>query len=111
MAQKISTEEELEVLLVSLGSEPDEVAQALRAAGIYGYRDEPASCPVANWLAQETGLSPHVDRAAVELYPIPIGDEGPLVESATPLAVAEFVGRFDNGEYSDLLEPGLAQFD
>jgi hypothetical protein len=102
MAQKISTEEELEVLLASLGGSPAVVAAALVAAGVKGKRSTRRSCPVANWLRLETGLDPSVDDDRVALREAE--DLRTRVEVRTPDAVRGFIYDFEDGEYVDLDE-------
>ena len=103
MTQKISTDEELAALLASLGSSADEVADALYAAGVRGKPDDATCCPVANWLSEETGFEPYVEREGVCLYlDIDINDEQPQLRAETPAAVAEFIRRFDHDGYRDL---------
>jgi hypothetical protein len=105
MNQKISTDEELVALLASLGDSADEVADALYAAGVRGKPDDATCCPVANWLGQESGLEPYVEREGVCLYlDLDEQEEQPQLRAETPAAVAEFIRRFDHDDYPQLDE-------
>lgn len=106
MDQKISTDEELVALLASLGNSADAVADTLYAAGVRGKPDDATCCPVANWLSQEAGLEPYVEREGVCLY-LDIDQDfevQPQLRADTPPAVAEFIQRFDHDGYPELDE-------
>lgn len=75
------------------------VAKFLRNRGIKGARDEPDSCPIANYLSD--GFYANVS-GEVEL----VMDTHPLFavtveENLTP-AMDEFINKFDSGNYSYL---------
>lgn len=104
MTMTITTDEALFVLLVSLGSTADEIADKLRAAGIKGSHGMDC-CPIANWLKREVGLTDwdEIEVDALSVYLCRHEQESLVVNPPTP--VVEFVCRFDDeGEYLDLEE-------
>lgn len=113
MPQKISTEEELEALLASLGDSADAVATSLEVAEIKGRREEASCCPVARWLRRETGLSCiSVDLSQIHVW---AGRDLDQITVRTPPAVNDFVGHFDDHGYPELDErpdrPAWSRFD
>jgi hypothetical protein len=86
-------------LLASLGSTADEVAEALRARGITGTRDDGCACPIARIIVAELaeardgrwGDSTGEWFVTGGYVRTPAGDVKP------PAVVAEFIDYFDNG--------------
>lgn len=89
--------------LAELGSTPDEVANALRNAGIRGSRAECGTCPVALWLilrVPELCSTPGVCDWDVHRRGVLADDDYWL---PLPEAVADFITAFDHdGAYRDL---------
>lgn len=81
--------------LDALGADCDQVAESLSRRGISGYAGNVSRCPVANYLTAELDGAWCVTAAdAMDLASL---------ESVTvPPAVADFVERFDAGDYPDL---------
>jgi hypothetical protein len=90
-------------LLADLGDTADAIADRLRALGIKGRARQACHCPVANYIERQsayTGAS--VSRDLVLAVDPDLNYEA--LEVPTPDAVAEFVRRFDDGVYLDLVE-------
>ncbi len=103
MPTTITTDDELAVLLATLGDTPVAVAETLRAKGIKGRPCESSRCPIANWLVTETGaVTVEVDS---DIYFRHAGAHGLWIDP-TPDAVAEFIRRFDEGDFPDLIDDG-----
>lgn len=105
MTRTITTDDELAALLGELGSTPDGVADRLRAAGIKGQRGKAWCCPIANWLVRETGLTnPEVHFGSVAAdCELPSGNLS-CVGVDMPPQIYQFIRRFDDGVYLDLVE-------
>lgn len=99
MAVEIKSQADLRELLEGLGDNPNDIAGRLLDAGIQGQRDEAESCPIANWLRQETGGEPVVTQTYVELAL----DDGDL-EITTPPAMRAFIQHFDFRQFPELDE-------
>lgn len=80
---------------------PDEVADILRRAEIKGLKQSICECPVATYLSRLTEL----DIVVNGVYARERDDEMGTLGGKLPLAVQQFIGRFDRGEpqYADLL--------
>lgn len=98
--------------LDELGVDADEVATRLVEADAQGSRHQPASCPVAVWLADELaeafdgdGLRVRVDAAHV----VVVGRDELRLDLSPPRPVSEFVTRFDSGCYPELEEDRAPQ--
>jgi len=101
-------------LLDSLGSTGDEIADALRTAGVKGTPADIWNDPVAVYIgAQTRGLAPAgtevevvvtAEEVVVSLLTAsPGSDDRQDVTASTPGAVEDFLDRFDTGEdYRDL---------
>lgn len=80
--------------LTNLGSTPDAIADSLRRHRIYGYRDNPNECPIANYLWMVGGKYPMVDgyisRVTINFNRVTV---------RAPSAVEKFVELFDSGKY------------
>lgn len=95
----ITTDEELGVLLGTLGTTADAIADRLRADGITGRVGNTGCCPVANWLKRETGC----EDVTAGLTRVFVGGYlAPEVETPEPISV--FMEWFDDGVYPDLVE-------
>jgi hypothetical protein len=84
------------------GLEPDEIARLLQDLGTVGRRKDMGACPVARYVQRETGVGGLCVnrirwRASLGRY----DDARPL-----PDTVAEFVQKFDAGDYPDLIHRG-----
>lgn len=88
----------LDEALTALGDTADQVAAHLRAKKITGCRFNACHCPVATYLAQ-SGV---VEKPAVGDKTIGYLADWGDVEVQTPSAVADFINRFDAGEFPDL---------
>lgn len=101
----------LQNLLTGLGSAADEVAAALRTAGIKGVRTDAHDCPGARYAAAKARelVAPDCQVAVTltqEQTVIGITTASPddyqEVSASTPEAVEDFLSRFDDGQYGDL---------
>lgn len=91
----------IEGSLAELGDTPEDVAAQLNRLGCRGQRKHGEDCPVHNFLTNRVWLDVsylHVDYEAIEF------DDGhDLFQRAdVPDAVAEFITRFDKGEWDFL---------
>ena len=91
-------------LLHHLGGDADAVAQTLQRYGITGRPVSAARCPIARYLSARTRdadgfarLSASVTRDSVE-----VRSAGTRFWVDAPLAVHDFVARFDCGDFSAL---------
>lgn len=85
-------------LLAELGDTADDVADRLRALGIKGERGVGEHCPIANLLHSNGYEGAEVDTDTI----YPEGSFGD-VEVDAPEPVEEFIRRFDDGVYLDLI--------
>ncbi len=86
--------------LAALPDTADGIAAHLRAKGIRGVRENPDCCPIANYLSGTGGLyGPDVDPSRIDAFT----DEGDAEQVCTPAHIAEFVRRFDDGEWPELV--------
>ena len=94
--------------LESLGKTPEAVAGALRSAGVSGETLCSTSCPVASWLDREgfswSAVAPD-DIAAYHTSAPGLHLSVRLCDLPNGPAIAEFVRRFDNNLYPDLIAP------
>jgi len=90
--------------LAELGWTPSAIAAALRAAGITGRPDSPDRCPIACYLFENTGAA----DLAVSREEITVWWPGGEATAATPPPIAEFIARFDAGQYPNLTRKGGA---
>ncbi len=90
-------------LLAELGDTADAVADRLRALGIKGIPGDACWCPVASYLK----------RNGYEAVAVSMSDWGcalsveqgyGAIDGDTPGPVVEFIARFDEGVYLDLVE-------
>jgi hypothetical protein len=103
MPTTITTDDELVVLLGTLGDTSDQIAAAFVAKGIKGETGSAYRCPVAKWLIAETGCrEAEVDQADVCVR----RDGGGSLWVTPPEPVADFIVRFDEGDYPDLIAEG-----
>jgi hypothetical protein len=91
-------------LLTQLGDDPNTVAQRLHAAGIRGERCNEGTCPIATYLlASDLRLARVQVIGNIAVFgdpdrPFALGEYVKLSD-----AVDEFIHRFDNGAYPQLL--------
>ncbi len=90
----------VEELLQSLGSTSNEVAESLAARNITGDTCDCHFCPVANLLTDVVGPDWKVEDYGVTDEDVKF----PGGRAVLPEAVAEFVVRFDNHEFPDLVD-------
>lgn len=90
-------------LLAELGDTADKVADALRAKGIKGRRVSARSCPVTTYLkARRPALDTLTTTQGWVRFRDPDSPTWPTIPTTEP--VREFVRRFDQGVYLDLVE-------
>jgi hypothetical protein len=86
---------------------PDQIAAYLKRRHCTGQRDHAYSCPVALFLKAESKL--RCKRIRVESAKVQIEGKAhrmfddPEAEIDTPVAVEDFVNRFDRGAYPELI--------
>lgn len=90
------TAADLTNMLAALGDTPDAVADQLRALGIKGGQSDYCGCPIANYLLQSGAYT------CVFVAPSEILADADMVQ--TPMPIAAFIGRFDVGDYPDLID-------
>lgn len=96
-------------LLDDLGPTSDEVAKALRAAGVKGYDGEPMLCPIANYLKENGVATPFVSPSDIWVTAkVKMFRNNERVWIRTPLPVREFIRMLDRGDkrFSDLIDTG-----
>lgn len=103
----IRSDEELAVLLGTLGDTEQAVAKTLVAKNIKGRVGLTEHCPIANWLRAETGCE-HVEVDVGDVYlrynrPGLFGN-GFIAHPSG--AVDDFIDQFDSGMHPDLIEDG-----
>jgi hypothetical protein len=96
------TPAEVLACLAGLGATATDVASALRSGGHVGTRVSGDRCPVARFLASRGARRPLVDGFCARDFDDLIGRNE--TSAQLPVAVAEFVDRFDSGEFNDLVE-------
>jgi hypothetical protein len=101
--------------LLEVGDTPQDIASFLNARDIKGERYSSESCPLTNYMWEEIekapGLIPEdgsicgveVTGDAVEIYMLFQGHTVEIGVELTPPA-AEFIGRFDNGDFPELVD-------
>lgn len=91
----------LAAALAELGDDSDAIADALRAKGITGVRDEGDRCPLANYLRGRGFDGLTVTRSEI----VDSGGEFPWRRVMyMPGPASTFVKWFDHGVYLDLVE-------
>lgn len=101
------TSAQLHEFLVSLGPSADEVAATLVRLGAKGHRFAECGCPVARAVATQyrvlhprTGFNVLADLEHVRVF---LATGGISVECETPEPVSDFMARFDNKAYPELV--------
>lgn len=84
--------------LAALGS-PRQIASHFEQAGVRGRRGRAHTCPLAQYLAVETG-----HQVAVTWSTATYCDRDGAIETRLPGPVSEFAGNFDQGFYPRLIE-------
>jgi hypothetical protein len=93
-----------EQLLTNLGDQPATVAERLHAAGIRGERCNEGACPIATYLLR-SDLGLYSVAVSGNIATLRYGDRGAYtVFVDVPDVVEEFIYRFDNGAYDELLK-------
>lgn len=98
-------------LLEGLGSTADEVALFLEGQGCQGEPRQSGGCPVQKYLARATGRADllvgkmAVSRTPAEDEPFTATMEARHIEWLSR-PVMDFVGRFDDGLYPELVKRG-----
>ena len=94
----MTTKEQVLSALSDLGGSSDEIAMTLHHKGIKGKRTC-RDCPIARFLVRDCGQS----HANVSKFYI-IMQDGFFEKLPTPSVVAEFIVRFDNGDFHQLVD-------
>lgn len=94
------THEEMQRVLEGLGDSSDEVASALARAGVKGMCGQSGSCALANHLRS---LMLYQSYAAVTPSIVIWTDKKAAMRLSLPPAVQEFVQKFDEGHYPELI--------
>lgn len=87
------------VALDMLGDTADDVADVLSAGGWTGLRNDPCACPVAVYLR---AVLPQTAAVAVSVNGISVTTDDERMHDSTPPGPAEFIARFDDGDYDEL---------
>jgi len=72
-----------------------EIAAALSRLSVYGCRNSPDSCPIAQYIKKTCNVRVRVHTTKILIY-------GEMALS-TPVAVCEFINDFDDGCYPELV--------
>lgn len=89
----------MKALLEGMGQTADEVADFLRGQGVTGARNYMGLCPVSRYLQQALGHWLLVSRTSVFSYQADPDERW----TPLPMAVYDFIHRFDRREYGDLV--------
>jgi hypothetical protein len=90
----------------SLGSTPDMVALNLKEMGVRGSPRQPTGCPIARYLQAVVGTEAWIGDVVVwdrSVHIYPAGRRIPRM-IWLPRAVVQFMDRFDNGAYPELVD-------
>jgi hypothetical protein len=87
----------IEQKLKALPNTPDEIAKFLLAGGFIGSRGSCYRCPTANYLGRGVAVKP--DKIILDT------DTDQYL--AVPEPLSEFIGKFDQGDYPELIEDPL----
>lgn len=93
--------ERIEQMLAGLGDTPEAVAASLGGRNITGFTGDCNHCPVAVLIVDEFGGDWKVTEYSVT--DVTVTFPGGQVE--TPDSVCEFISRFDNYEFPELIDP------
>lgn len=86
----------LDLLLDALPKSADEIAKYLKEAGVKGSKMSTANCPLANHFSAR-GVRVSVGSSILD------NSTGAVLEKS-PSYVIDFISKFDNGEYPDLVD-------
>ncbi len=98
MAKKNGKLDVIKVILAplyELGNTPSKIAKELERRGIQGIKEDGSSCPLANVLQAHYREGVLVGRDEIEINGVTL---------STPDVFAEFVSRFDGGDFPNLDE-------
>jgi hypothetical protein len=100
----------LKEFLASLGNTPDEVADWMRKNGIKGVKKNCRLCPVLNAIYSEHGVDcwsgliiSGGSKVGDSWFYSSTYDDDQIMDPSLPQPVMDFVGRFDNDVYPDLV--------
>ena len=95
----------LNAYLEELGDTPELIAQRLLRDEVRGEYDNEYSTVVGNWIADKF----FIDTMSVRIHEdsLKIAEDGLSVSSKLPLPVIEFLERWGNGEWLDLIDDDL----
>jgi hypothetical protein len=102
-------ETQIEETLRQLGDDADTVAASLRERGVKGLVGMAEHCPIATLLRWTYDADVDVIEVESDSIRFHCHGEGPYESmwiEPPPPAVAEFIVRFDDGGYPDLIETG-----
>lgn len=93
-----------------------DIAEFLRGEEVKGYKGSEENCPIAQWMQNKTGEIVMVNGDAVARY-CDLDDEDPNYEillneyfREPTSAMLEFIEKFDNGEFPDLVLEDLGYY-
>ena len=102
--------------LASLGDTPDAVAENLRKQNVKGVIGSKCSCPILNAVYQSCpdywpGLQiVNGKKIGDRWHYCATLDDWQIVDPSLPQPVMDFIGRFDQGEYPDLVAKVVRRF-
>ena len=86
------------------GLEADDIARFLKDQGIVGVKGDPAACVISRYMVTMTGAQACVaSPLTITVWEGPEYFDVVFASPASP-AVAEFIRRFDDGAYPELVE-------
>ena len=97
------TPSNLRARLVELGRTADEVAAALEAQGVTGYKRDQYHCPLCHWLEAQGVSAPAVAPSESGLRWAYGGRFYSMQPADVPEAITTFTRRFDHGHYPALV--------
>jgi hypothetical protein len=86
--------------LDELGKNHIQVASKLSSLGVVGFRMSSKQCPVALYLRSKGCYFNSLSQVSISFSDTILDDEDSVME--TPLAIRDFILRFDQGFYPDL---------
>lgn len=89
-----------QLLLANLGSTAEQVAESLAFWQAKGIQGSAESCPIAAYMANMTQSHATVSMNTLHLQGVDCALQGESFY--LPPAIADFVQRFDSGEFSEL---------
>lgn len=100
---------EIEVLMDKLNemTDPEEIRLFFASRGVKGFMQRADRCPIAAWLKAESGHEVVVEDSVVDMTAERVWDRNEMEQPEYVLGSgpAQFIKKFDLGEYRELIIP------